>query len=809
MAEFNKLVPKTDDPSFLNYSRPVDAGPVDRSYGSLFENVGNMAGLAITATDNAIKKSIQDPLRRDLERVRDEEFGVNDATAAAAAGLPPTQARGDNTTPASLFNADGTVARPPSGTARGAPPGVTKLGATLSRYQEAYNSGMMSKSMYDGRLNAIIKQYKAANPGYEEEIDKMSASVVGFNPANSLRSSLLADMDATARAAGSQRNQDLQFIAQNAEYLNGWKTVYEDVMTGKNNMFDVYQYVMDKKQNKGLLDAQHRERQAARERGEDVSQVAYTQAMTDVTKNAQSFIEDGIRRSNLLRTLEQLRTNPGSLTKQQVDEAVARLNQLEMDLGNQTNRILMGVDPHTGQRANPGYLIDIKDGAKIETIRQQAQAFLKPYRDAIVGQHTGVLDALVTSNRVSQNLATRRVAEAFPELEIAKAVQEVGGMPAWNAIQSNGDIVNRLQNVTAQGVARMMTSNGLAPVAPGSERPASASAAGDVLKKGTPTMTPAERVQIMDNHTRAHIRALMMPEVQANSAMVDRGFQYMFGQENKDFLSKHFHSKDHLEVWSRMTDPKVTEVAKRVGGTALGNYAAWATHSFGGVFSTEARGLSEALKVTPRAKVEFDWDSYQFKATLTAAPGAPREGQTIPGNVQAKVHSLNKAVGNIVPILEAAGVDPKLHLNSTFRAMGIKLDEQAANRTNDASAASTTAIPEGVGRSVTNAARGAVQGARGAAGEVRRGAGMETQGEAVDRLLKFTMEDNSGSLQSFLSDPTRGGTGLSFPDGNRVREAWEVVDWAESLDSGTIFMQNSDEERLRAEGRSRLQRNPR
>lgn len=164
MAIFNPQNPDVQTPQFLRYSSLSGSAP---GGGALNTIASVLPGLAKSA-DAIIDKSVETQVGAAVDKVQ-ALYGVDAASPAA----------NDTSLPPNLKS------------------GMAKLDALYQGYQ---NGSIKESHMY-GLLNSYVKQIKANNPGYEDNVDKWMESK-GYRPANQLVASLRQE----ALQGLSQRN---------------------------------------------------------------------------------------------------------------------------------------------------------------------------------------------------------------------------------------------------------------------------------------------------------------------------------------------------------------------------------------------------------------------------------------------------------------------------------------------------------------------------------------------------------------------------------------------------------------------------
>lgn len=92
------------------------------------------------------------------------------------------------------------------------PSDIKELPDQLSVLQSAKDGGKLRSTDYRARLAALAKDLRAKYPGFRNEIDEEFKKVTGMNPANSVITGLIADINAQSHGASSLQNKAISFV---------------------------------------------------------------------------------------------------------------------------------------------------------------------------------------------------------------------------------------------------------------------------------------------------------------------------------------------------------------------------------------------------------------------------------------------------------------------------------------------------------------------------------------------------------------------------------------------------------------------
>ncbi len=196
MAIFNPAVQPTQDPNYLNYSRVLDAPTPNLSSKIAIETAAVGLDSAVSVTDTAIKKSIQDSAYKAVDPLRDEmTAGLEKIKGDLDKGIipKPQQTVAGASTDKSWLDANAMAPDPeelPVGLESGID-GVRSLAAAKQA-----GSPKLNDTKYAGEVLAEAKRLRNQyGPGYREYIDDQISKASGLPVANSYYNNMLLDIN--------------------------------------------------------------------------------------------------------------------------------------------------------------------------------------------------------------------------------------------------------------------------------------------------------------------------------------------------------------------------------------------------------------------------------------------------------------------------------------------------------------------------------------------------------------------------------------------------------------------------------------
>lgn len=218
MVAFTKDPNETGDPNYLGSSRGYSRSDVqaDTSLGKLFAGIGEVGDAAAKGFYTAYNQDVINPAVRDMVNPIREAHGGEIAPDQIPA-IAGTGARGSKYQAAvDAGQPVGDLAMDP---ARPLPAGAQDDINSLKRFGAAYQAGEMSNSHYFAALEAGASKLRARYPGWEDEIDAHVSKLTGINPANSLRASVLSDLNSMSAAATAGVNKLQATYQSNQKYM--------------------------------------------------------------------------------------------------------------------------------------------------------------------------------------------------------------------------------------------------------------------------------------------------------------------------------------------------------------------------------------------------------------------------------------------------------------------------------------------------------------------------------------------------------------------------------------------------------------
>lgn len=666
--EVNPQVAPTNPPEFSREVRTPSLYLLER--GNKSQAAGaDAAKEAITGiakvADEGFKSAADSTLRAGVDKVN-SRFGVPQAAALADSGQSPTGVRSE-------ADADGEsdmFDKTKGSAVKGAPAGVQRLGGQLESLQGAYQAGKLSDSYYYGQLDAVVSRTKAMFPGHVDYVDQKIKDIVGVNPANALRRSILNDMDIAEKAKNASNNRQYTFFKDNMGKLQDmandgvfgpgvkditkipFETAFRAVAEYDGNQANITRQESEIKLDD--LKTAHGVRAAGSILDQELGALA-------VRKTGGLIAKSGLD-SDAIITEARKETAGGNpldtKTLAQVNQAMSIHSQ---DLTNSWNKVVNA--PHEAW-GNQTYAQILPP----EELAKRRDAFMKngmAIWDPITDKDFGAIHQTKIQIEASNNATVRQLQIDNPGLSVAKALRDALGpefdLGAISTKDQFGKMSPIMESLTTIHIQRMVDPN-----TPASGR--ASTSPGQVIADATAANhgIPPDKQFVLSN-------ASAWGDIIVNPKYDEKGrlsaAHHIYGADNAGtpFLN-HFNTRDKLQVMPLLASPEITEQMWDLGRKnpqAWSEYSTWVKRNFGGLYAEQENTIVEAQKFTDSPyEVSFDSETGLFQDRVR--PGVKDayrflNRQTDP--LPVAVHQLNTGLSLLGPVLVKEGTTVQAELS--------------------------------------------------------------------------------------------------------------------------------------------------
>jgi hypothetical protein len=675
MVDFNPKPDKANDPSYLGMSQgPIRSSFVENDSSSrILKGIAGGIDLGTKVVYSGIVDSIQQEVNKQTDAIRGEA-GVDEAAAVAATGKPPTSEQGDASN--SLFT-DGAGGKAGGGT----PPGVARLGESITSLREAYEQGRLSNSYYFGRLEAMVRNVRAQYPGFREEVDKVVQSVTGVTPANALRKSLVDDMDRAARAAQASQSDYQRFVVNKAEFL---PPDYYDRIKANNpyKPIEVYEHVARREQEKTNLEMNKSRIALAsatdKYAGENAERVGI-QAMDNIANRSVETVYGRLLGPEGIQTMI-AKKGDRPFTPDEQKEIRLKLNEARLALDNEAEKVLTAPLVPGDTRTLSSV---VGDPGKLDAIKKRAHARINALEDALLNGKTGILSMDAVYVEASKNSALKQILEKNDFLRKLSALGSLPGgadMVKFHLTEPTNmsNYIKSMQNLDLMDLTLSGQSLKDSHV-----RGVDAAKTVPDLRGNDGSVSPQLNRARVENAKRVLLDPKSPPEAIANVA------KGMFGTGNIGFL-EHYKPSEQALVYQTMVTPAVHKKMEELKGTNPEIYRQYRTWAIEYGFVSQAKAaVSEITNIQKNqgATINIEWSSdlgrFKFEPTETtqaaiqaAKMGDRRDSVTVQkyGTEVAAVNKLNRLIDTIQPILKSEKGDPAEEMDKVLKDLGFNPD---------------------------------------------------------------------------------------------------------------------------------------
>jgi hypothetical protein len=412
MAGFLEYGQTAPAENYSGRSRGVDPAKPNQALGTLFEGLGTIVDSTAKVVDNNNIAQLGKELQTGIDAIRGAQ-GVD-----AAVNDP------------SITGGETGSAVPGVGGA--APPGVATATTEIARINQAYKEGKIGDTYYYSKVEALARQVRNKYPGYREQIDQKVSSIIGTNPANAARASILQDLKAAQSDQKSRANSDDAVIERGKQHLAPEK--YNEFIRGNRDASFVASLKTDiqqaevKVQTDSQMKTQYELRKASGSaRKEDVSRIA-TKGSSDIVWG---IINKGIDSGGSTTTFE-------SINKKLMDAAATgkpftpeEIGQIRMGVTALTRNAEIEIDRyHTQGWGKDGSLTiqsEVNDAAELTKIKEQALAPIRNMEKALTDGNMGMFSWYANQAKLTKDQGVQDLLSRSQAARNMQTLQEVFG----------------------------------------------------------------------------------------------------------------------------------------------------------------------------------------------------------------------------------------------------------------------------------------------------------------------------------------------------------------------------------------------
>lgn len=739
MAQFVQYNETPQPENYSGRSRGIDAAKPNQAFGTLFEGLGTLVDSGVKAADQRNISGLNKELETGIDAIRGAQgvdAAVQDATITG--GETGANVPGGGTSP---------------------PPGVSVATSEIARINQAYKEGKIGDTYYYSKVEALARQVRNKYPGYREQIDQKVSSIIGTNPANALRTSLISDLKQAQSTAQSRQNSDESILERGKNYLSPEK--YQRYIAGDRSPEFVAELKKDiqlgevKQTTISSLKSEYelRKTQGAA-RKEDLEKVVTRDSSDAVWK----ILNDGIESTGGGKlTVDSLNAKISGMAagKPPTPEELGALRSGVNSLIAQANLSLDRLHTQSwGKDGKMTYQQEVNDPAALQRIKEQALAPIRNMEKALADSNIGMFQwyanqAKLMKDQKTQDIFTR--SESALNLSVAN---EILGPNLGQLLLGSGVFAK-----SASDLARVLTMDSVVKSGTGrtdgetilrdSKREAATGGGANGAKDSVGSVLSTTKVTLGNKD--------ISEQALANTAKTwfnpDRNFITA-----RDILTEN----SRQSVIQMFSAPEVVDNMARLKGSnpeVWGNYKRWVESSTRSVFNSTLGQVAEWQKPGSGYKVSVDSQGRIAVARDTTLPTDQFTGSVdrSVASIQKPLGQLNSAIDARRRIASAEGADPNATATQFLGAMGVNPTPTEGAKPNP---------PEGAANN-TPSATPAVELASFTPADQELLVELERGSEAID----LEARDRRRATNTGTADPNWRSAGASIQDAADLRDA--------------------------------------
>lgn len=672
MSAFNPTVPDTNDPNYLNWSKPISDLPGNKAWGAALSGAGDMLKATVSAADEWIKKDIDDKVTKQVDEQKNAlETGLENIRLAQVNGTAT----------------GGAVNLLPQDRLPDVPGGVKNGLDRINTLQQArdQNSGSTGNSIndtyYSGNITAIAKNIRAEYPGYRDYIDSKVSAISGLPVANSYYKNLMADINhAATNANDANKKADNLLMDGVKSGYKGFDVLYERRLRGQASNQDIVDAYFDQS-SKDRLNTQAREKLALQrgtiEADQTMAVASYGDEAARTTDTFLRTVTIGtpFGQMSSKEFMDGVDSGKFKMTPTQAQEMAPVMEGVRRGL----NSALIESANKTNPNGTPSYAVRAGGLDKLKGQIEQQNTIFSQFTDGIVNEKYGLAWTARNWANAASSETGRRMYEdekIGPRMLLQKQMRSDFGDNFSNILIEDAmkmDLQNDLKEYFTNKLTKAITTP-----PPGAAAPSAIEDVQQAKKNGIGIENPEE--------TKYYQRILEIPKIVGNTeapmkARINAA-NYAFGPKNR-YLLREFNQdyrdpttgqwvEGKIGAFYRMSSPDVVQGMidlKNKGGpqgkAAYDNWRNFIDLSINEAVGGDVRNLGE-IKPTGKNDVKVAFNSETNTFELRDASGRnplPRRSadptaQGYLNTIHDSTDRINLVLSKYVDIAKATGQNP-------------------------------------------------------------------------------------------------------------------------------------------------------
>lgn len=664
MSIFNPEPPKTNDPNYLGWSKPIGQPESDKSGAYSWKAAGDVLEEGIKTADTVVKHVIDDQVHESVDPVRDQFTSALKSTTDALRG-----SRG------SLLDTPSTTA---------APPVLQNLPDSLKSLATARGNGRLSETDYIGRLDTMAKDFRARYPGYRDYIDNKFQEATGIPMANGYIKALLSDLNSITAKKDSEKDKLRNELITDS--YPGSEIIVKQLDNNQITNYDAIKWLTTNRGMKNqwkLEDAGFEHVKNVREADalsyEDTSSTRASLLASQSINNM--FAASGTKIVDLLKQSGFQGSEGARLSDEQWAGLVSTVTTNKVAARAQIEQFLNSPNENGVSRAS------LLGPTKTKAIIDNSLAMHDLTLDAINNKDHGLafrnlhLGTAFTQDYFNQTLQSPDMRAIAGPLSFIQRISPNGFKDAFDRIAGDSSLTQGAKDFMTQQKTKQLTYRPSDPrptwMQPNEPNPTMKS----LLDKAqsTPSLNNPATYKAATDMPEDVLNPKLDPKLRVNQAHAT------FDPVNIDNISK-FKPEQQMGIFSKWTKPDMTTEVKKLSDAydpkLWTNYQTFAERNFARLFHTEIQDLGHYTDMQ-NVNVRFNPSTNHFEAIIQRGNNVPKQGglgldtrdpRTVLPQVQESLSRLNQGLDSMAVVAKTAGYPIQEYLAKSLVQFGARVD---------------------------------------------------------------------------------------------------------------------------------------
>ncbi len=617
------------DPGSVSYKE-------DKTWETIFKGVAKVAGDVTQGVDTVIKLDLDKTLREGVDNIR--QAHIFEGTAQLEGALSTANKTDE------------------------LPVGVRQGMDRIDTLTKAKRFGSISDTNYLTQVADLVSGVKTRYSGYTKEIDEKIKSIVGVDPANALRASIVSDIDALRTQQASQQNKWDTYVAQKgSKFPVGYENMTEA---------EIRMSVAKTEKSEHDLDMYKKQYDLLTEHGLDARSQTKDNYSKQLNRNvavSMNATMDSFAKKLGPNWLDDIAL--GKMNPESRKAAIAGVDKLIRSVD--TAAVTLANSPASDKEPGTTFASVITRGGKqkeLDDAIEWAKRPLMMIKKAVEEGDAVSLKLATAQLKAMESEVGLEMHRQNPELMQLEVLQKAIGPAAYNTLLTTKD--------TGLMEPSIRVSKDIFRIKNTKEVALEGKSLSDSIKESREKNISSPQVnrEIINRPITLLTSKdpLTTPEVKANAA------KSIFLDNDPGFLLRNTPPSQKMDVYTKLVNEETRAAVKGLGPDIYQNYTKWADENFKNVFKDTASTIVYNVTSSPYYTIAYDPESNRIKTTLTndgvryQAGGGGLVSAVIPKQTADAVSKLNAGLASIEGVYKDAGIDPKMATATLIRDLSLE-----------------------------------------------------------------------------------------------------------------------------------------